>query len=152
MHCHHEATVGQSAEEDLLQRMGMDFEIKDTGCCGMAGSFGFEEEHYDVSMKIGEREGGLLPVAREAPADAILIADGFSCKTQVEQATDRRPLHLAQVLCMALDHGPAGPHPERGYPDIRLDGALTRTERALAAGGAAGALAVAGAAVARSRR
>jgi len=118
-HCHHEATMGLDAEQELLERMGLDFEVLDSGCCGMAGSFGFEHGHYDISVAIGERR--LLPAAREASPETLLVADGFSCKTQVEQLTDRRPLHLAQLMAMARDHGPDGPPgplPERHYPDV----------------------------------
>jgi FAD/FMN-containing dehydrogenase/Fe-S oxidoreductase len=118
-HCHHEATMGLDADEKLLDRMGLDYEVLDSGCCGMAGSFGFERGHYDISVAIGERR--LLPAAREASPEMLLIADGFSCKTQVEELTERRPLHLAQVMAMARDHGPQGPPgplPERHYPDV----------------------------------
>jgi hypothetical protein len=69
-------------------------------------------------MKIGERR--LLPTVREAPADTLIVGDGFSCKTQIEQATPRRALHVAQLLALAIEHGPDGPpgdRPERLYPD-----------------------------------
>jgi hypothetical protein len=111
--------MGMEAERRVYQRLGLDFDLLDSGCCGMAGAFGFEREHYDVSMKIGERR--LLPAVRDADQDTLLIADGFSCKTQVEHATDRRALHTAQILKMALDHGESGPegsYPERRYPDV----------------------------------
>jgi Fe-S oxidoreductase len=120
-HCHHEAVMGFDTDTELLEKLGLDCEILDSGCCGMAGSFGYEHEHYDISMKIGERR--LLPAARRAPKDALLVADGFSCKTQVSSATDRRPLHIAQVIQMAKDHGvdgPPGSYPERLYPDVVL--------------------------------
>ena len=119
VHCHQEATAGSGAEEELYERMGLDFEVLDSGCCGLAGSFGFEAEHHDVSVAIAESR--LLPMVRDAAADTIVIGDGFSCKTQVEQLSDRRPLHTAQVLKMALEHGPEGvpgPRPERAYPDL----------------------------------
>jgi FAD/FMN-containing dehydrogenase/Fe-S oxidoreductase len=118
-HCHQQAVMGFDADERILERMGLDFEVLDSGCCGMAGSFGFEREHHDISVRIGERR--LLPGVREASKDTLVIADGFSCKTQVSQLTDRRPLHLAQVMRMAADHGPKGPpgnYPERDYPDV----------------------------------
>jgi Fe-S oxidoreductase len=119
LHCHHKAIMGSEQEIELLKQMGLDVEAPDFGCCGLAGSFGFEREHYDISMQIGERR--LLPAVREAPADTLIVGDGFSCKTQIEQATSRRALHVAQVLAMAAEHGPAGPpgdHPERLYPDV----------------------------------
>ena len=138
-HCHHQAVMGFDPDQELLKRMGLDFEVLDSGCCGMAGSFGFEHDHYDISAAIGERR--LLPAAREAPKDALLIADGFSCKTQVGELTDRRPLHLAQALRMARDHGPLGPsgnYPERAYPDVQPAGVKNRA-LALVAAGVAGA-------------
>jgi Fe-S oxidoreductase len=123
VHCHQEATAGSGAEESLYERMGLDFEVLDSGCCGLAGSFGFEAEHHDVSAKIAESR--LLPMVRDAGTETLVIGDGFSCKTQVEQLSDRRPLHTAQVLKMAIEHGPdgvAGPYPERAYPDLVQDG------------------------------
>ncbi|MDP8939820.1 MAG: FAD-binding protein [Actinomycetota bacterium] len=115
-HCHHEAIMKMDAEEKVLQKLGLDFELLDSGCCGMAGPFGFEKgEHYEVSMKAGERV--LLPVVREAGKDILIITDGFSCQEQVEQATDRRALHLSQVIRMALRDGggPSGDYPESGH-------------------------------------
>jgi len=98
-HCHHKAIMKFEPEEDVLQKMGLDFDHLDSGCCGMAGAFGFERKHYDISMRIGER--ALLPRVREAAADTLIIADGFSCREQIEQATGRTALHLAKVLQMA---------------------------------------------------
>jgi FAD/FMN-containing dehydrogenase/Fe-S oxidoreductase len=102
-HCHHKAVMGMSAEEATLERLGLDFELLDSGCCGVAGSFGYEADHYDLSVKIGERR--LLPAVRSAEPDTLVISDGFSCHTQITQLTDRRPLHLAEVIRMALDGG-----------------------------------------------
>jgi FAD/FMN-containing dehydrogenase/Fe-S oxidoreductase len=137
-HCHQEATVGLGAEKQLYEKMGLDFEVLDSGCCGLAGSWGFEEDKYDLSMQIGERR--LLPAAREADGDTILLADGFSCKTQVEQGTERRPLHTAQVIKMALDHGrggtPRGGEPEGHYPDVVLDAPSPDLKTLALAGGA----------------
>src|SRR5581483_222427 len=102
-------------EEALLRKLGLDYEILNSGCCGMAGGFGFEAgEKYDVSVKAGERV--LLPAVRSAPKDALVISDGFSCREQIAQTTDRQALHLAQVVQMALHAGSealAGPYPER---------------------------------------
>jgi FAD/FMN-containing dehydrogenase/Fe-S oxidoreductase len=100
-HCHHKSIMKMSAEESLLRRIGIDFQSPAPGCCGMAGSFGFEHDKYDVSMAIGELE--LLPAVRKAPADWLIIADGFSCREQIAQGTDRQALHLAEVLQMALN-------------------------------------------------
>jgi FAD/FMN-containing dehydrogenase/Fe-S oxidoreductase len=102
-HCHHKSLMKMDAETSVLQKLGLDFQELDSGCCGMAGSFGFEVEHYDVSLQIGERV--LLPAVRSAGAETLIITDGFSCREQIEQTTDRRALHLAQVLQLAL-------HPE----------------------------------------
>jgi hypothetical protein len=93
--------------------MGLRYEMPDSGCCGMAGAFGFEEQHYDISMKCGERV--LLPKVREARKNTIIIADGFSCREQIKSGTDRRALHLAQVIQMAIEHSPAKDYPEKRY-------------------------------------
>jgi FAD/FMN-containing dehydrogenase/Fe-S oxidoreductase len=113
-HCHHKATGGTAPERDLLERVGLEVEELEAGCCGMAGGWGYEAGHYDVSIACAERV--LLPKVREAPTDAILVADGFSCRSQIEQAeTGRQALHAAQVLALAREHGPGGlgPYPER---------------------------------------
>jgi Fe-S oxidoreductase len=98
-HCHHKAIMKFEPEEQVLQKIGLRFEHLDSGCCGMAGAFGFEREHYEISMRIGERV--LLPRVRDAADDTLIIADGFSCREQIEQATGRKALHLAEVLQMA---------------------------------------------------
>jgi Fe-S oxidoreductase len=116
-HCHHKAIMKMTDEEEVLNKLGLEAQVLDSGCCGMAGSFGFEKEHYDVSQAVGELV--LLPAVRQASTDTLIIADGFSCIEQVRQATNRRPLHLAQVIQMALHEGPAGPSgpfPESRYP------------------------------------
>jgi FAD/FMN-containing dehydrogenase/Fe-S oxidoreductase len=100
-HCHHKSIQKMTAEESVLRRMGIDFRQPAPGCCGMAGSFGFERDKYDVSQAIGELE--LLPAVRSAPSDCLIIADGFSCREQIAQGTDRHALHLAEVLQMALE-------------------------------------------------
>ncbi len=116
-HCHHRAVIGFQNEISLLKRMGIASEIPDPGCCGMAGSFGFEASHYAISMQIGEQR--LLPAVRQADEDMLIIADGFSCHEQILQGAGRKPLHLAQVLQMALhqapylsvEHGPSALEP-----------------------------------------
>jgi hypothetical protein len=100
-HCHHNAIMKLDCDSDLLKRSGLDFNILNSGCCGMAGYFGYERgSHYDVSVKCGERV--LLPAVREADENTLIIADGFSCREQIEQQTDRKALHMAEVLHMAL--------------------------------------------------
>jgi FAD/FMN-containing dehydrogenase/Fe-S oxidoreductase len=99
-HCHHKAIMKMTAEEAVLQRMGINFTAPAPGCCGMAGAFGFEKDKYEISKAIGELE--LLPAVRQAPTDWLIVADGFSCREQIAQETDRHALHLAEVLQMAL--------------------------------------------------
>jgi Fe-S oxidoreductase len=99
-HCHQKAIFGMKHEQAIFKRMGLDAELLDSGCCGLAGSFGFEESHYDISMKIGERV--LLPRVREAKRDTLIITDGFSCREQIMHGTRRKALHLAEVIQMAM--------------------------------------------------
>ncbi len=99
-HCHHKSLMKMTAEESVLHRIGVDFQSPAPGCCGMAGSFGFERDKYEISMAIGELE--LLPAIRQAPADWLIIADGFSCREQIAQGSPRHALHLAEVLQMAM--------------------------------------------------
>jgi len=100
-HCHHKAIMKLDSEKSLLKKTGMDYEVLDSGCCGMAGYFGYEKgDHYDVSIKAGERV--LLPAVRNFDSSGLIIADGFSCREQIEQNTERKGLHLAQVLDIAL--------------------------------------------------
>jgi len=95
-HCHHKAVAKLDDEEALLRACGADVETIDSGCCGMAGSFGFEEEHYELSLQVGELS--LLPAVRRASPDTVIVADGFSCREQIRQATGRNAVHLAEVL------------------------------------------------------
>jgi Fe-S oxidoreductase len=100
-HCHHNVMGGLNGERDLLTRAGLDATVLNSGCCGLAGSFGYEAgERYEVSMAIGERV--LLPAVRQADADTLLVADGFSCRTQIAAGTGRRALHTAEVLQLGL--------------------------------------------------
>jgi FAD/FMN-containing dehydrogenase/Fe-S oxidoreductase len=99
MHCHHRAVMGIQSEEQILQKMGLDFRILDSGCCGMAGSFGFEKDHYQISNDIAEL--ALLPAIRNTAPDELIITNGFSCREQIAQLTDRRAVHLADVILQA---------------------------------------------------
>jgi Fe-S oxidoreductase len=99
-HCHHKSIMKLNDEESLLQKMGADLQSIDSGCCGMAGPFGFERDKYAVSQAVGERV--LLPAVRNAPADALIVSDGFSCREQILQATGRRVLHLAEAMQLGL--------------------------------------------------
>jgi len=120
-HCHHKAIIKMTAEESILRRIGVDFQSPAPGCCGMAGSFGFEHDKYDLSMAIAELE--LLPAVRRAPSDWLIIADGFSCREQIAQGSDRHALHVAEVLQMATTAGVAKEQgngsPWGEYPESR---------------------------------
>jgi FAD/FMN-containing dehydrogenase/Fe-S oxidoreductase len=95
-HCHQKALMKMSHEESLLRKMGVELQSIDSGCCGMAGPFGFQRDHFEVSQAIGER--ALLPAVRNAAPTTIIVSDGFSCREQIFQATGRKPLHLAEAL------------------------------------------------------
>jgi Fe-S oxidoreductase len=106
-HCHHHSVLGFDAEQGLLEAMGLDVEMVEPGCCGMAGSFGYEAgERYDVSHAAGERT--LLPAVRAAADSTLVLADGFSCRGQIASGSDRKALHLAQVLATAIREGQQG--------------------------------------------
>jgi len=102
-HCHHKSVMRMTDEEAVLRKMEIDFQSPAPGCCGMAGAFGFESDKYEVSVAIGELE--LLPAVRKASPDSLIIADGFSCREQIAQCTNRRALHLAEVIQMAARDG-----------------------------------------------
>jgi FAD/FMN-containing dehydrogenase/Fe-S oxidoreductase len=99
-HCHQKALMRLTSEEVILKKLGVDYRLLDSGCCGMAGAFGFEKKHYDVSIKVGERV--LLPAVRAADEGTLIITDGFSCREQIAQTTGRKGIHLAEVIQMAL--------------------------------------------------
>jgi FAD/FMN-containing dehydrogenase/Fe-S oxidoreductase len=103
-HCHHKSVIRFDAEEAVLRKIGLDLEHPDSGCCGMAGAFGFEKRHYDLSMKLGERV--ILPLVREAGDETLIVANGFSCREQLEQGAGRRTHHLADVLQLAWSQTP----------------------------------------------
>jgi FAD/FMN-containing dehydrogenase/Fe-S oxidoreductase len=128
-HCHQRAIVGLENDEAILKRLGLDYQVITDTCCGMAGSFGFEAEHYEVSQAVGEHS--VLPKVRETSRKTLVLADGFSCRHQIEQGTGRRPLHLAQVLQMALHQSD---RPVRERSGILQ---LTAPEKILAAAGLA---------------
>ena len=147
-HCHQRATSDVDCDKQVLDRLGLEAEVLDTGCCGMAGSFGYEAgERYEVSVKAGEQV--LLPAVREASEHTLLITDGFSCRSQIEQGSNRSSLHLAQVIQMALREGPNGPatpHPEARYHELPEPDRSMGQRAAIAAAGlaaAAGAAALA---------
>ncbi|WP_260735378.1 FAD-binding and (Fe-S)-binding domain-containing protein [Tunturiibacter lichenicola] len=100
-HCHHRATMGMHDELALLRLTGAEVELLDSGCCGMAGPFGFEKDKYDLSQKLGERV--LLPAVRNKSVNTILVTDGFSCAEQITQNTTAKPMHLAEVLAQRAE-------------------------------------------------
>lgn len=99
-HCHQKAVLGMQSELRLLEAAGFSVDVPDSGCCGMAGSFGFNPDHYAASQQIGERV--LLPKVREATNETLIVANGFSCREQIEQATGRKTQHIAEVLAGVL--------------------------------------------------
>jgi Fe-S oxidoreductase len=106
-HCHHKATGGTTPEQHILEAMGVEVDEVKGGCCGLAGSWGFEPDKYDISMACGEQ--ALLPAVRDAGEDTFVVADGFSCKTQIADAgTGRRALHVAELMALARE-GRTGP-------------------------------------------
>jgi FAD/FMN-containing dehydrogenase/Fe-S oxidoreductase len=149
-HCHHRATGGVQPEEKVLQKMGLDVDNVKGGCCGLAGSWGFEQGKWNISLDCGEQ--ALLPAVREADDSTVIVADGFSCKTQVQHApkTSREALHLAEVMALAREQVvPSGrpeqalqrsrPAPPLGRRAARTAGPLLAAV-AVAAGAAAGVL------------
>lgn len=113
MHCHQHAVLGWDADASLLKAAGVDAEHLDSGCCGLAGNFGFEKGHLEVSEACAERV--LLPRVRSAPEDTAVLADGFSCRTQLHQLNSggREGVHLAELLASGLDGAEESPRRKR---------------------------------------
>jgi Fe-S oxidoreductase len=112
-HCHHGAVMGWDADAALLERAGAGL-TRLGGCCGLAGNFGMERGHYDVSRAVAET--ALLPAVSSAP-EATVLADGFSCRTQLADLAARPSLHLAELLASRLPDRAAGPGPDDTGPD-----------------------------------
>ncbi|HEX3906825.1 MAG TPA: heterodisulfide reductase-related iron-sulfur binding cluster, partial [Mycobacteriales bacterium] len=107
-HCHQHAIMGYDPDRAVLEAAGVDIDVLDSGCCGLAGNFGFERGHYEVSTGCAERV--LLPALRAADLQTLVLADGFSCRTQIEQSdAGRTPVHLAELLAAGLRHQPIQP-------------------------------------------
>ena len=143
-HCHHKAIMRFKEEETLMQKMALDAEVLDSGCCGMAGSFGYEKDKFEVSLACGER--ALLPAVRKAGLSTIIMADGFSCKEQIAQETNRHALHIAEVLKMGIGQGSGtqdAMYPEKAFVEPRK-----RNQRKSMGGAAAATLAAIGLAAA----
>jgi FAD/FMN-containing dehydrogenase/Fe-S oxidoreductase len=148
-HCHHKAIMRMKDEQSLYTKMGLHYAVLDSGCCGMAGSFGFENGKYNISVDIGERV--LLPAVRRSDPSTLVVVDGFSCREQISQLTHRTALHTAEVLALALHHpeitAPAPPehhlarHRKKAQKQSMIKAALT-----------VGTIALAGLAIALLRR
>jgi len=150
-HCHHKAVMRMKDEKSLMKKMHLDERVLESGCCGMAGAFGYEKDKYGVSIACGERS--LLPEVRKAPVSTIIMADGFSCKEQIAQETNRHALHLSEVLRLGLENGEnhvPTMFPERYFVDSREKAQKKSMARAAVIGGLA--LTALGAAWLKSRR
>jgi Fe-S oxidoreductase len=143
-HCHHKSVLGFDPQKQVFEKMGLDVSQPASGCCGLAGSFGFEADKYQISSDCGERV--ILPEVRKADDGVLILADGFSCRTQIEQGTGRRGLHLAEVLKMALEpthSAKVAAHPEHELA-ARRDAAVRHSIRRARVAAMAGLLALAG--------
>jgi Fe-S oxidoreductase len=98
-HCHESSVIGLGSLRHVLKEMGMEAQVLDGGCCGMAGSFGMERKKYPVSLKIAERV--VAPNIRKRVEGSLVVADGFSCREQIRDLTGTYPLHMAQLLSMS---------------------------------------------------
>jgi Fe-S oxidoreductase len=130
-HCHHKAIMRLKDEKSVMEQMGLDYRVLNSGCCGMAGSFGFEAAKYDLSIQVGEL--AVLPEVRKAGLRTFIIADGFSCKEQIQQQTNRKALHLAEVMALAQrhgKHGPDGAYPEKEIVEPRIQAQKRSMRRA----------------------
>ncbi|MCB0144192.1 MAG: hypothetical protein KDE50_30170 [Caldilineaceae bacterium] len=100
-HCHHKAMVGNETTVAALKAAGYAVSVIPSGCCGMAGDFGYESDHYEVSRKVGEDR--LFPAVRAAEADTTIVASGTSCRHQIGHFTERQPVHLIQALARVIE-------------------------------------------------
>jgi Fe-S oxidoreductase len=149
-HCHQRSTGGMNNDSKLLERMGLDTDDLKGGCCGLAGSWGFENGKYDISMDCGEQ--ALLPAVRDADQTTAIVANGFSCKTQIEDAgTGRRALHIAQLIQLARRQAGHPGRPENAERSGRPAPPLPRrVTRVAATFGTAAGTAALGAAATRA--
>jgi FAD/FMN-containing dehydrogenase/Fe-S oxidoreductase len=115
-HCHKKSVLDPLAEDHVFEQMHLAHERLNSGCCGMAGAFGFEKHHYEMSLACGERV--LLPKVREAAPQTLVVADGFSCREQISQCTGRQALHPAEVMRMAI--ADRGRHRDDALPEHRF--------------------------------
>jgi Fe-S oxidoreductase len=101
VHCHQKSALGYDPELGIMEKLGVNTTVIGGGCCGLAGNWGFEPGHYDISQTLGERE--LFPAIRNASEGTLVLADGFSCRTQIAQGTSADGVHLAQIMRKALN-------------------------------------------------
>ncbi|MFE2266323.1 FAD-binding and (Fe-S)-binding domain-containing protein [Streptomyces griseosporeus] len=150
VHCHQHAVMGWDADRELLRRAGVDAEHLESGCCGLAGNFGFERGHLDVSRDCAERV--LLPRLRAADEETVVLADGFSCRTQIHELDSggHEAVHLAELLALGLPDAPGSAYGVAPAARPRLPGRRAQA-LALAGAGLAGAGALAGAAAGVTR-
>src|SRR5215469_9386776 len=137
-HCHHKAVMRFKEENSVMEKMELDHRVLESGCCGMAGAFGYEKDKYQVSIASGERF--LLPEVRKAPVSTIVMADGFSCKEQIAQETNRHALHLAEVLSLGLSPERSSlstMYPEKYFVQPRQNAQKRSMARAAIVGGLA---------------
>lgn len=137
-HCHHKAVMRFKEEKSVMEKMELDHRILESGCCGMAGAFGYEKDKYPVSIASGERF--LLPEVRKAPVSTIVMADGFSCKEQIAQETNRHALHLAEVLSLGLSPEKSSlstMYPEKYFVQSRQNAQMRSMARAAIVSGLA---------------
>ena len=104
-HCHQKSLFGTKGDVAMLERMGAKATWLDSGCCGMAGSFGFHPEHVEISKRVGELV--LLPEVRKQPDSTFILTNGFSCREQIHQGTGRKVVHLAELLQLAIERSGA---------------------------------------------
>jgi Fe-S oxidoreductase len=102
-HCHQKAMGAVSPTLKTLESVGFAPELVQSSCCGMAGSFGYDPEHLSISMAMAEAD--LLPAVRRWPEDALIVADGFSCRHQIRDGAQRPSIHVAQAVAQALGVG-----------------------------------------------
>ena len=138
-HCHQKAVMTMESEKTVLRQMGLQYEVPDNGCCGLAGSFGFEKQKYEMSRQIGELE--LAPVLG-AKASMLVVANGFSCREQIAHMSDRHALHLAEVMQLALHSEPGGPAAEPPESALVADREADRRASMVKGGLAIGVLAL----------
>jgi FAD/FMN-containing dehydrogenase/Fe-S oxidoreductase len=125
-HCHQKSLFGTKGDQSLLEQMGARATFLDSGCCGMAGSFGFNPAHVDISKAVGEEV--LLPAVRKQSPGTYILTNGFSCREQIRQGTGREAVHLAELLLLAHQHAAHAGGLSAAAPASRPNAAYTRVQ------------------------